>query len=153
MPFQAGDLQRSPNFEATRWQLVSAEQGKILITAPAGSELRNVRNRVTLVRSRTSKGCKSSVFEPALRISEACCTHPGHLVFNRSTMIFLLAKERIADLLFCSSKCLHFAEPVPLIAFFQCGCGAENLFSVHEHSSWQKNIPYRLKQRALRFML
>ena len=68
-------------------------------------------------------------------------------------MILLLAKERIADFLFCSSKRLYFLEPFSFVSFFQDGRGAKNLFGIHEHSSWQKNVPDRFEQSALCIIL
>ncbi|RXH58152.1 hypothetical protein GRAN_1462 [Granulicella sibirica] len=68
-------------------------------------------------------------------------------------MIFLLSKERIVDLLFCSSKRLNFVEPFSFVSFLQRGRGAKNLFGIHEHASWRENVPDRLKQSALCIIL
>ena len=94
---------------ASRWSLGN-EGGNRGAFLPAMRHITTDPGR-PLLRLGTSKGREPTVFEPAIDVNETCCTHPGHLVLNRSTMIFLLSEKRIADFLLCSPKLLHFVEP------------------------------------------
>ena len=86
---------------------------------------------------------------PAVDAGEAGLAQPGELHVDGCAAVFLLAEERVGDLLFCSSQCANVGEPAELIGFFELGCGTGDVVGVDEEAAGLERIEDGAKQSAL----
>ena len=92
------------------------------------------------------------MFVPAIDVGEAGLLQPGDFVAIGCAAVFLLAEERVGNLLFCSSQGTDVGEPAQLVDLFELGRGAGDVVGVDEEAAGAQRSEDGPQQRVFAFV-
>ena len=109
--------------------------------------------RVRSERTRAAHHREAGVFVPAVDVGEAGLAQPCKLHSDGCAAVFLLAEERVGDLLLGGTEGADVGEPAELVGLFELGSGAGDVVGVDEEAAGLKRSEDGLQQGALAFVL